>query len=193
MFLGEINRCRLAQTLQHVFSHGSLLTRVSLDFVQYFRLYVDKSDILAVSLPPPTTQMKYYGWSLLQTSARKNPLNVFPGPFIVIPGPRTAPWALHGGCWIWFCPSSRWAVWETEKAVSWRMLLWWSLWTPALETQDWCVLTVVFLNEFGFSFTVSGFSWREQVLRVLINHSAAARNKPLHPSPNPSSSRFLTN
>ena len=35
------------------FSHGSLLTRVSLDFVQYFGLYADKSDILAVSLPPP--------------------------------------------------------------------------------------------------------------------------------------------
>ena len=43
------------------FSHGSLLTRVSLDFVQYFGLYADKSDILAVSLPPPTTQMKCYG------------------------------------------------------------------------------------------------------------------------------------
>ena len=73
------------------FSHGSLLTRVSLDFVQYFGLYADKSDILAVSLPPPTTQMKCYGCSLLQTSAQKNPLNVFPGPFILIPGPLTAP------------------------------------------------------------------------------------------------------
>ena len=63
----------------------------------------------------------------------------------------------------------------------------------ALKLRTGGVFSRAFLNEFFFAFSASRFSWREQVLRVLINHSASAQNRPLHPVPNPTSNMFPPN